>query len=80
MVVIAWWLDLQLPVQSVHITTKIVSSKPIHGEVYLLLLNVIDPQVLLDKHVIKFVNDLRQVSDFLHVLQFSPPITLTATI
>ena len=28
-VVIVWWLDLQLPVQSVPITTKVVSSNPI---------------------------------------------------
>ena len=28
------WLDLQLPVQSVSITTKVVSSNPAHGEVY----------------------------------------------
>ena len=34
MVVIAWKLDLQLPVQSVSITTKVVSSNPAHGEVY----------------------------------------------
>ena len=27
-VVIIWWLDLQLPMQSVHITTKVVSSNP----------------------------------------------------
>ena len=27
-------LDLQLPVQSVHITTKAVSSNARHGEVY----------------------------------------------
>jgi hypothetical protein len=27
-------LDLQLPVQSVPITTKVVSSNPAHGEVY----------------------------------------------
>jgi hypothetical protein len=29
---------------------------------------------------IKFVSDLRQVSGFLQVLQFPPPIKLTATI
>jgi hypothetical protein len=29
-------LDLQLPVQSVHIKTEIVSSNPAHGEVYLI--------------------------------------------
>jgi hypothetical protein len=33
MVMIAWKLDLQLPVQSVSITTKVVSSNPIHGKV-----------------------------------------------
>ena len=33
-VVIAWWLDLQLTVQSVFITTKIGSSNLTHGEVY----------------------------------------------
>ena len=34
-VVIVWWLDLQLPVQSaVPITTNVVSSNPAHGEVY----------------------------------------------
>ena len=27
-------MDLQLPVQSVHITTKVVSSNTVHGEVY----------------------------------------------
>jgi len=34
MVVIIWLLDLQLPVQSVHITTSVVSTNPAHGEVY----------------------------------------------
>ena len=33
-VVIAWLLDLQLPVQSVSITTNVVSLNPAHGEVY----------------------------------------------
>ena len=33
MVVIVWELDLQLPVQSVHIITKVVSPKPSHSEV-----------------------------------------------
>jgi hypothetical protein len=27
-------LDLKLPVQSVAITTKVVSSNPVHGEMY----------------------------------------------
>jgi hypothetical protein len=26
-----WYLDIQLPVQSVPITTKVVSSNPVHG-------------------------------------------------
>ena len=33
-VVIVWWLGLQLPVQSVPITTKVVSSNHAHGQVY----------------------------------------------
>ena len=48
MVVIVWWLDLQLPVKSVPITTKVKSSNPVHDEVY-----------LIQHHVIKFVSDLR---------------------
>jgi hypothetical protein len=34
LVVIVWWLDLQLPMQSVHITTNFVSSNPARGNVY----------------------------------------------
>ena len=33
---------------------------------------------LIQHHVIKFVSDLRQVGGFLRVLQFPPPIKLTA--
>jgi hypothetical protein len=47
-------LDLQLPMQSVPITTKVVSLNPVHGKVY----SVHD--------VIKFVSDVRQVSGFLY--------------
>ena len=46
-------MDLQLPVQSVPITTKVVSSNPVHGELY-----------SIQHYVIKFVNDLRQVGSF----------------
>jgi hypothetical protein len=53
-VMIVWWLDKQLPVKSVPITTKAVSSNPVHGEVY-----------LIQHYVIKFVTDLRQVGGFL---------------
>ena len=61
--------DLQLHVQSVPITTKVVSSNPFHGEVY-----------SIQHSVIKFVSDKQQVSDFLQVCRFYPPIKLTATI
>jgi hypothetical protein len=40
-------LDLQLPVQSVPITTKVVSSNPVLGDEY-----------LIQHYVIKFVSDL----------------------
>jgi hypothetical protein len=63
--VIVWQLDLQLPMQSVPITTKGVSLDPAHGKVY-----------LIQHYVIKFVSDLPQVGDFLGVLQFRPPIKL----
>ena len=58
-------------VQSVPITTKVVSLNSAHGEVY-----------SIQHYVIKFVRDLRQVSVFpqVHVLRFPPPIKLTATI
>jgi hypothetical protein len=42
-----------LHMQSVRITTKVVSLNPDHGEVY-----------SIQHYVIKFVSDLRQVSDF----------------
>jgi hypothetical protein len=46
-VVIVLQLDLQLPVQSVQITIKVVSSNPTHGEVYSIQL-----------YVIKFVSEI----------------------
>jgi len=53
------------PVQSVLITTKVVSSNLVHGEVY-----------SIQHYVIKFVSDLRQVGGFLRLLRFPPPIKL----
>jgi len=50
-------LDSQLHMQSVHITTNIVSLNPLHGEVY-----------SIQHYVIKFVSDLQQVGGFLRVL------------
>ena len=69
LVVIEWQFNLQLPVQSVSITTKIISSNPIHNKVY-----------SIQHYVIKFVSDLRQIGGFHRVLRFPPPIKLTATI
>ena len=63
MIVIIWYLDLQLPVQSVPITTIVVSSHPDHCQVY-----------LKQHYVIKFVSDLQQVDGFFRVLLFSPSI------
>jgi hypothetical protein len=42
----------------------LVSSNPVHGEMYSIKL-----------YVIKFVSDLRQIGGFLRVLRFPPPIT-----
>jgi hypothetical protein len=47
--------------QSVHITTKVVSSNSVHGEVY-----------SMQHYVIKLVSDLGQVGGFLQVLHFPP--------
>ena len=49
MVMIVWLSDLQLelPVQSVPITTKVVGSNPAHGRVY-----------TIQHYVINFVSDL----------------------
>jgi len=55
--------------QSVPITTNVVSSNLDQGQVY-----------SIQHHVIKVVSYFRQVSGFLLVLQFPPPIKLTATI
>jgi len=68
-VVIVWYLDFQLPVQSVPITTKVVNSNTVLGEVY-----------SIQHHVIKFISDLRQGGGFLHALWFPSRIKLIATI
>jgi hypothetical protein len=49
--------------------TKVVSSNPVHGEVY-----------SMQHYVIKFVSDLQQIGGFLWALWFPPPIKLTSTI
>ena len=51
MVMIVWYLDLQLPMKSVPITTNVMSLNPVHSKVY-----------SIQHYVIKFVSDLQQVS------------------
>jgi len=53
----------------VPIATKVVSSKPAHGEVY-----------LIQHYVIKFVSDLIQVGGFMWVVRFPQLRILTVTI
>ena len=62
-------MDIQLPIQSAPITTKVVRSNLTHGKVH-----------SIQQFKIKFVSDLRQVSGFLLVLQFRPQIKLITTI
>ena len=52
-------LDLQLPVQSVPITTNVVSLNPTHCEVYSI------------QHYVIFVSDLQQVCGFIGVGKWS---------
>ena len=79
---IFWYVDLQLPVQSVPITTKVVGLNLSHGEVYsiqyymikFVSLNLSHAEVYsIQYYMIKFVSDLQQVG-------FPPPIKLAATI
>jgi len=65
----SWSYNSWIPMQSVPMTTNVVRSKSVHGEVY-----------SIKHYVIKFVSDLRQVGGFLRILRFPPPIKLTATI
>jgi hypothetical protein len=51
------------------ITTKVVSSNPAHGEMY-----------LIQHYVIKYFSDLRQIGGFLRITRDPPPIKLTPTI
>jgi hypothetical protein len=53
-VMIVWQLDLQLPVESVPITTKVVSSNPVHGEVY-----------SIQHYVTQYISDFRQVGSLI---------------
>jgi hypothetical protein len=61
-------VELTTTYQSMPITTNVVSSNPVHDEVY-----------LIQHYVIKFVSDLRQVDGFLRALRFPPTMKLSAT-
>ena len=50
------YMALHLSVQSMHITTEVVSSNIVQGEVY-----------SMQHYMIKFVSDLQQVGGFLRV-------------
>ena len=65
-VVIVRLLYLQLPMQSVYITTTVVSSNRNHDDMY-----------LTQHYVIKFVSDLIQVGGVRRVLRIHPLIKLT---
>jgi hypothetical protein len=56
-VVIVWYLALQLSMQSVPVTSNVVSSNPAHDQVYSI------------QHYV-FVSDFRQVGGFPRVLRF----------
>ena len=60
-------LDLELPMQSMHIATNVVEYRS--GDMY-----------SIQHYVIKFAIDLRQDGGFIRVLRFPPPIKLNATI
>jgi hypothetical protein len=53
----------RMVVQSVPITTNVMSSNHFYGEAY-----------LIQHYVLKFVSDLRQVGGFLRVRRFPLPI------
>ena len=63
-VMIVWQLNLQLPVESVPITSKVVSSNLVHGEVY-----------SIQHYVTQYISDFRQIGSFRLVLQLPPPIS-----
>jgi len=63
------FLDCPFLIESVPITTKVVSSNLVHGVVY-----------SIQHYVIMFIGDWRQVGSFHRVLRFPPPIKLNATI
>ena len=62
------WIN-NLPMQSVPITTEVLSSNPVNGEVF-----------WMQHYVIMFFSTFQQFGWFLQVLQCPPPIKLTITV
>jgi hypothetical protein len=58
-------MPLSTILESVPITTKVVSSNPVHGEVY-----------SIQHYVTQYISDFRQVGSFRLVLQLPPPISM----
>ena len=73
-------LDLQLSVQAVSITTKVVSSNPAYGEMYSIQYCVISLSVSCGRWFSPGTLVFSVYSGFLRVLWFSPPINRTSTI
>jgi hypothetical protein len=65
---VGWFMVFNATFNNISILSveaKVVSLKPVHDKMY-----------LIQHYVIKFASELRQVSGFLSVLQFPPPIKL----
>jgi hypothetical protein len=65
------WMYLQLPVQSVSITTNVESSNPVHGEMYSIQYCVSQIEFTLDEKLeyniimqsLKFLHNFRHVHE-----------------
>ena len=66
---VVWYFDLQLHMQSVSITTKVVSSNPAHGEMYSIL-----------HYVIRFVTNKTDHNDITEILLKVALNTITLTL
>jgi hypothetical protein len=68
MALIVWKLDLQLPVQSVLMTTKVVSLIPVHGEVYSMQLYILkDVPFHIAFHKFRIQNSVSITAFYLHI-------------
>jgi hypothetical protein len=77
-----WYLDLQLLVLSVSITTKVGSLNLTHGEVCSIQHHVISLSVSCDRSVVSSTNktDSHAITEILLKVALTPSITLTLKI